>query len=77
MLRFRLRLYRGDPKAIKWLEDGKTIVRMAIPVSKDRFTCQWWNSETGDCEGYADRPKMCRDYGVAEPCTFSETCVNA
>lgn len=44
------------------------------PVGKGQdewwlYTCRHLDTESGDCQIYESRPKMCQDYGKAYPCS--------
>lgn len=48
---------------------------MAIPIRPAqntgwRYTCKHHDPVTGDCQNYAERPRMCSDYPYGKPCSY-------
>lgn len=63
-------------KPIKWnLEEFKKVSQMVVfqrPHEKGgyRYTCKYFNKESGNCANYENRPNMCRDYPYGNKCKY-------
>lgn len=54
-------------------EDLMKISEMVIfqrphETSGYRYTCKYWDPNTGNCNNYQNRPTMCKDYPYGNPC---------
>lgn len=61
-------------------QEAQKIADMIIPLGfelndKGRlaYTCKWWDKGTRLCTNYQDRPNVCRDHPVLEPCNLDKT----
>lgn len=37
-------------------------------AARDVYACLYYDADAGDCRGYDERPRMCREYPYGDPC---------